>query len=219
MKKSCPVYSIILILLITCLACNKKENSVTPVYNTEAPDQEMWNFDVKVTNKGKLEAHLKAGHMLFFSSKNQSVLNQGVLVDFYNNEGNATSTLTSDSGLFNDKMQDVKAIKNVVVESDSGVTLFTEELSFDQSAEKIFTDKEVKITTTRGDTFYGIGFESDPQLKFWQIKKFHGTAHRGFDLSTAQLKKTRQDSTIDKPANPDSAVAPDTMAEKHDTNK
>ena len=157
----------------------------------EIPDQEMWNFDVKVTKNGKLDAHLKAGHMLYFSDKSQSVMNEGVLVDFYDKDGKLASTLTSDSGLFNEKNQDVKAIRNVVVNSDSGVTLFTEELAFDQAKEKIFTDRDVKITTTKGDTFYGIGFESDPQLRFWEIKKLRGTAHKSIDLSTEQFKKNK----------------------------
>ncbi len=215
MRKSRKICVIVFLALILCAGCTRKENAITPVSNRETPDQEMWNFDVKVTNKGKLEAHLKAGHMLFFSAQNQSFLNEGVLVDFFDNEGKTVSTLTSDSGMFNDKVQNVKAIKNVVVESDSGVTLYTEELSFDQNREKIFTDKAVKITTTQGDTFHGIGFESDPQLKFWKINKFHGIAHRGFDLSTEQLKKTQKDSSVDAPAPPDSLAAPDTMAVKH----
>ncbi len=192
------IYFIGLLLTIISIACNKHEPVVTQSDNGEIPDQEMWNFDVKVTESGKLDAHLKAGHMLHFSEKEQSVMNKGVLVDFYDQDAKLASTLTSDSGLFNEKNQDVKAIRNVIVSSDSGVTLYTEELAYDQGKEKIFTEKDVKITTTKGDTFYGTGFESDPQLKFWEIKNLRGTAHKSVDLSPEQFekeKKSQKDST------------------------
>jgi LPS export ABC transporter protein LptC len=216
--KILQIFIIGLLFIIVSFACNKHEPVVTQSDNEEIPDQEMWNFDVKVTKNGKLDAHLKAGHMLYFSDKEQSVMNQGVLVDFYDKEGNQASTLTSDSGLFNEKNQDVKAIRNVIVNSDSGVTLYTEELAFDQGKEKIFTERDVKITTTKGDTFYGTGFISDPQLKFWEIKKLRGTAHKSVDLSPEQFKKEKESQKDSTGAVIDSLKSeiPDTVEINHE---
>ena len=63
------------------------------------------------------------------------------------------------------------------VVSDSGVTLFTDTLSWDNVREKIFTDDSVKFITESQDTLYGIGFESDVELNNWKILKPTGVFH------------------------------------------
>ena len=69
------------------------------------------------------------------------------------------------------------AIGNVVVLSDSGVTLFTHTLSWDNLKEKVFTDDRVIFITEEQDTLYGIGFESDVELNNWKILKPTGVFH------------------------------------------
>ena len=69
------------------------------------------------------------------------------------------------------------AIGNVVVLSDSGVTLFTDTLSWDNIREKVYTDDEVIFITEEQDTLYGIGFESDVELDNWKILKPTGVFH------------------------------------------
>ena len=69
------------------------------------------------------------------------------------------------------------AIGNVVVLSDSGVTLFTDTLSWDNLREKVYTDDEVIFITEEQDTLYGIGFESDVELDNWKILKPTGVFH------------------------------------------
>jgi hypothetical protein len=69
------------------------------------------------------------------------------------------------------------AIGNVVVLSDSGVTLFTDTLSWDNLREKVYTDDEVIFITEEQDTLYGIGFESDVELKHKKILKPTGVFH------------------------------------------
>ena len=189
------IYIIFIWLLMLLWSCNKPEAvSSKPKDQTAVPDQEMWNFDVRMTDKGKLEAHLRSGHMMLFSDEKDpySILNQGVLVDFYDEDGNHASTLTADSGQYQDKTQNVEAYKNVVIVSDSGVTLHTEAIQYDQEREKIFTDLEVLITTTQGDSFWGDGFESDPHMDNWKINKLNGIAHKGVDMSGESFSKKKE---------------------------
>ena len=72
----------------------------------------------------------------------------------------------------------LQAIDNVIVESDSGVTLYTDTLSWDNTAEIIFTNDLVMITTESNDTLYGIGFESDVNMEHWKILKPRGVTSR-----------------------------------------
>ncbi len=64
-----------------------------------------------------------------------------------------------------------------MVVSDSGETLFTEELLWNNKLQKIISEVDVMITTET-DTLYGIGFESDAGLSSWTIKKPKGKTTR-----------------------------------------
>lgn len=96
------------------------------------------------------------------------------LLKFYNNDGIVKSTLRADSGYVFEKTNDLKALGNVVVESNNSTTLWTEELNWIEKKQKIQTDSTIKYK--KGNKIYsGIGMESDPDLKRIIIKKkFHG---------------------------------------------
>jgi len=70
---------------------------------------------------------------------------------------------------------------NVVVVSDSGVTLYTDTLDWNSELELIYTDNPVMITTEHSDTLYGTGFESDAGLDHWKVIKPTGVTDRGQD--------------------------------------
>jgi LPS export ABC transporter protein LptC len=170
---------------------------------TELPDQEMWDSQFRVMNKGVLEVIVEYGHMARFSDSKRADFDQGVKVDFYNNEGQHASVLTSERAELDERVNDVKAMGNVVVVSDSGVTLFTEEIAYSQETDMIVSEVDVMITTTNGDTIWGTGFESDPQLDNYKILKPHGISHRGLDMSEDRWKAKRDSTELP----PDSTAA------------
>lgn len=195
--------TISIFIVIAFLSC-RSEKSVMVQKDSrgeEVPDQEMWQSTVTSMNKGKKEAVVQYGHMMHYPERKFYQFDDGVKVDFYDKTGAHASVLTSKRGELDEKTNNVKAMQNVVVVSDSGVTLFTEEIAFNQELNKIISTVDVKITTTKGDTFYGIGFESDPQLTNYEIKKLSGKAHKGLDLTMEKWKKeksTLKDSTSSK---------------------
>ncbi len=176
------------------IACNREKPAWVAEQNQtiEMPDQEGWNSTVTATKEGRVEAVVKYGHMMRFSEKKFAKFDQGVTVDFYQPDGRHGSLLTAERGELNETTNDVAAMGNVVVVSDTGVTLHTERLAYSQKNGKIFTEEKVMITTTDGDTLYGTGFESDPNLEHYTIKKVHGKAHAGVDLSTDRWEKKKQ---------------------------
>ena len=76
------------------------------------------------------------------------------------------------------KSNDMKAIGNVVAMSDSGITLFSETLTWNSKEEKLHTKDKIMITTPDADTLYGIGFESDSDLRNWKIINPSGVTGR-----------------------------------------
>ena len=98
-------------------------------------------------------------------------MDQNVDADFYNNQEIYTSNLKSDIAEIDEAKDFLIAMGNVIVVSDSGVTLFTDTLSWNNVDEKIFTDDSVIFITEQSDTLYGVGFKSDLELNNWEILK------------------------------------------------
>jgi len=149
------------------------ENKVKPSIDTsltvdEIPSQESWNSTIFFTDSGKTKAVLKAGHLRVFENSQQTLLDSGLKVDFYNDDQVKTTTLTSKRGRVNDATEDLYAMDSVVAVSDSGVTLKTEELEWRNKDRKIVSDKFVTITSDK-EIIQGYGFESDQHLQNYVI--------------------------------------------------
>ncbi len=188
---------LILFIVLVFFQCDREKPAVVEGNAKQIPNQEMWRFSVTATKNGRLEAIVKSGHMVRYEGKNVSFLDQNIVVDFFDTQGEHASRLTAQRGELNDRTNDVKAMGHVVVVSDSGFTLHSEKLSFDQKRELIVSDVDVMVTTTGGDTLYGKGFESNTDFTKWEIKKPHGIAHTGVDLSPEKWKSkaANEDST------------------------
>ena len=107
--------------------------------------------------------------MRMYEDKRETLLD-GVKLDFYNEEGIKTTTLTSLKGRVDDKTKNMWAIDSVVAKNDSGVTLKTQELMWRHKDKKIVSDKFVTIISPK-EKIQGYGFESDESLKNYVIYK------------------------------------------------
>jgi LPS export ABC transporter protein LptC len=188
--KSISIIIIFQAFFICFFFCQKnQESNVAITGETEYPDQEGWNSTMTSTKDGVLTAVIRYGHMQRFKKSKEVEFDDGIEIDFYDDQGSHTSKLTSDEGKLNEGTNDIEAIKNVVVVSDSGINLKTEQIWWDNSVEKVVTDKFVMITTNKNDTLYGYGFESDQYLDNWSIRKVSGKAGRALDLGTEFKQK------------------------------
>ncbi len=164
---------IFLFLLIYGCSDQSVKPKVISIKTRELPDQESFNTTVVFSDSGVVKAILRAGHIAVYSSRNETLLDEGITVDFYDREGYHTSVLTADRGKVDDMTQDLYAIGNVVARSDSGVVLKTEELKWVNAKRKIVTDKYVEITSPT-EEIRGYGLESDQSLKDYVIFRVSG---------------------------------------------
>jgi LPS export ABC transporter protein LptC len=104
-----------------------------------------------------------------FNDAQETLLDSGVKVDFYDDDEIKTTTLTSVKGKVDDATQNLFAIENVVAVNDSGVKIETDELMWRNSDKKIVSDKFVTITTPSGK-IEGYGFESDQTFRNYVIR-------------------------------------------------
>lgn len=151
-----------------CKADKVKPNVDTKLDVKEIPAQESWKSKILITEKGQTRALLDVGHLRMYTSTQETIIDSGMKVDFYNNFGQKTTTLTSKRGKIDDKTKNLFAYEDVVTVNDSGVVLITEELMWNNSDQKIKTDKFVTITTPT-EVLQGYGFESDQHLRNYVI--------------------------------------------------
>ena len=186
-------------LVLIAINCSREDQDLVSTDETqrEYPSQEGWNSEIRVSNAGRLQAIVKYGHMMKFDNRKVFEFDEGVEVDFFDREGNHTSNLTSDAGEYHEGTEDVFGTGNVVVVSDSGLTLHTERLRWDNRREKIISDTLVMLTTPDYDTLFGIGFESNADLSRRVIRQPWGVTSEGVDFEKIEesfLKSSFPDS-------------------------
>jgi LPS export ABC transporter protein LptC len=160
------------LLAIFTISCGgeKVKPKIKNVNIQELPTQESWNSKIVFTDSGKTSAIVWVGHLRMFTQAQETLIDDNLKVDFYNQYQVKTTTLTSRRGRVDDRTKDLYAIENVVAVNDSGVTLTTEELMWKNSNRKIVSDKFVTINSPK-EKIEGYGFESDEHLKNYIIYK------------------------------------------------
>ena len=134
----------------------------------EIMDNEIWQPIIILTRGDNKIVEAQSEKM--YKNRNESALLVGnVLINFYNDLGDHISILYSDSARINQRNNDLKANGNVYVVSDSGYTLTTHQIVWDNSYKMIVAEDSVMFTTMEGDTLHGVGFESDADLEEWRI--------------------------------------------------
>jgi LPS export ABC transporter protein LptC len=197
-------------MLIFACDSGEQDTRVTKTVTRELPNQEGWNSKIFISQAGKTRAVVYFGHMVHYERRKIYYFDQGVSIDFFDEEENHTSRLTSEKGEYHEQSEDVFGIGNVVVRSDSGVSLHTEALRWDNRMEKIVSDTTVMVTTGEGDTLYGKGFESDPDLNRRVIRHPWGVSERRIEVEKLDESFRKKES----PVSPDSTAAVEDSTEK-----
>ncbi len=100
-------------------------------------------------------------------------LNGRLRVEFYNDSDALEHVLTADSCRFYDAQSNVVVWGNVKIVSTKGEQLNTEELIWNNSIERFFTEKDVKITTGT-QTLEGTGLEANQDFTWYRITRPKG---------------------------------------------
>ena len=169
------VWLILASLFITCGSRGESDNSDS---TEELIENEIWNPLIILSREESRVVAAKAGK-LYKSSNELALLVGNVEVDFFNEEGDHISILYSDSAQINEQSNNLYANGNVFVVSDSGYTLTTSKILWDNRYKMIIAEDSVMFTTTEGDTMYGVGFESDMDLDQWRIFRIYGVTREG----------------------------------------
>lgn len=166
------VLLVIAIFVLGLCGCGEKiRPSVLQGFDTKnGPQQESWHSTVIISDSGKVQAKIVAGYIRKFESPQETLLDSGIVVYFFNEFGKQTTTMTAVHGKVNERTYDIDAYGNVLVVSDDGTRLRSERLFWDNTRRLIHTPDYVSITSPK-ERVQGQGFESDQRLRNYRIFK------------------------------------------------
>ena len=101
-------------------------------------------------------------------------MNNHLVAEFYDDSGKVENVLTADSCRYYEAQGNVLVWDSVHIVSRSGQQLNTDELVWNQSIQKFFTEKPVRITTPT-QILFGEGMEANSDFTWYQITHSKGT--------------------------------------------
>ncbi|HMF88947.1 MAG TPA: LPS export ABC transporter periplasmic protein LptC, partial [Gemmatimonadaceae bacterium] len=132
-------------------------------------DQVMYGVRFKLTDGGVDRAQLRADTAYFFDDNTRIEL-ENVNTTFFTTTGAKDAVLTSRHGTHNNRSGNMVARKNVLVVSEDGRRLTTQELIYNPGRNEISSDSAF-VMTEPNRRLAGIGFRSDPNMNNIQILK------------------------------------------------
>ncbi len=158
-----------LAIVLLSAGCEPTRRADPGASSGELPDQEVGDFVVTETDAGRPEWTMYARSAAMFNARNV-VVARGVRIDFFDDQGERSSTLTAREGEMHQVRRDMVARGNVVLQTTEGTRMSTETLQFLNRRQRIVTDAFVRVER-RGDVLTGYGFESDPNLEHFEFKR------------------------------------------------
>lgn len=141
------------------------------------PRMEIFGARVHFSRAGQTRFVLRAGRIRQFADRSRLDFEDSVRVDFYHPDGGHAARLTARRGEVRADGALLRAWGDVLVRSDSGLVVRTEELAYDRHREKVFTEEFVTVVTP-DDSLSGYGLEASPDLSDWVIKNTSGATRR-----------------------------------------
>jgi LPS export ABC transporter protein LptC len=173
--------TIILLAILSCTAgCGapgkERPAPASGVSVRQLPAQESWDILVAISDSGRQEALIKAGHAAEYhlGAKKELVIDGGVAVTLYDRNGGPPTFMTAGRGILHDN-QDIEAFDKVLIRSGDGTTVNTEHIVRTSRDQMLRSEKFVTVTKP-SQTIRGYGFESDESMKRYKIFKASGEA-------------------------------------------
>lgn len=158
-------------------ACNNDPEQIRALTShTNRSEDRAEDVTIIMSKEGKIKMRLFAHEFVRNSgAKHPYVdMNDKIHAEFYNDSNQIESVLTADSSRYYEDQGNILVWDSVQINRKQGEQLNTSELVWNNSIEKFFTEKEVRIVTAN-ETIYGMGMEANRDFTWYQILHPSGT--------------------------------------------
>lgn len=170
-----------MLLLVSCENDINKIKQLSAAETTVAVDSTT-NVDIIYSDSAKVKLHMTSPLLLQHTDdkhpeKSFQEMPHGVKIVFYDTTRHETGNIVADSAINHVAAKIIEFHKNVVATNAQGDTYKSDELIWDQTARKIYSNKQVTFTTVNGDVSVGSPFTSDEKFLKPQLGHATGLFH------------------------------------------
>jgi LPS export ABC transporter protein LptC len=173
-EKKLIKHSYYISLYVLIIACGSNTDSYTKNNSQNLYDNEIHNPKISIYQDKDLAVSSSSNKLIKDDGKD-AVLVGNVVSNFFNEEGAHITTLYSDSAIVENISNNLKAFGNVTVVSDSGYTLKSNQILWNNQYKLITSEDSILLTDESGNDIRGVGFQSDMDLTNYKIFKFIGS--------------------------------------------
>jgi len=180
MKVSCILQLFILVFGFACGCKNDIETIQALTSDLDLPDQTASNIEIAYTDSGIIQGLIRAPEAIKYSYKEEPFVEfpKGIHVIFFDDSGSEESYIRSNYAIYYNAKRLWEAREQVVAENPmAGEKLETDQLFWDQQAERIYSEKFCKITNSDGVFFGEGGLEARQDMSKWRLKGLSGTVN------------------------------------------
>ena len=171
------VVVMLLLFSVTLFSCNQEVNEVVEVSSDPEISYTMKATQVNtlISDSGITRYRVKAKEWLVFGNAKEphSYFPEGIYVEKFDTTFHTEASIKADTAYYFDKKGLWRLIGNVEVESLQGERFNTSELFWDQKAEKVYSDKYIRIQQ-KEQIITGVGFESNQNMTRYRIFNSQG---------------------------------------------
>ena len=160
------------------LSCEKKSGFIPKSDLLTLPSLTARNIETVINDSGKLQVKMYAPIVEQYDNKvlPYTEFKSGIKVVFYEGKKDSVASVTSKYAKYTKKDNLWVLRDSVVVINEKGDRLETELLNWNQTTDRIYTDRFVKITNVDQITM-GTGLESNSKMTVVKIKKVTATIY------------------------------------------
>lgn len=166
----------ILLLALLAGSCKNDPKEIDKLVNKGTPQEDRaTDVTILYSEYGKTKVRLYAKEFIRneVAKPPYTDMKNGLKVEFFNDSLKVESVLTARYGRIYEKQENVLLRDSIVVVNKKGERLNTEELVWNQSIRKFYTEKFVKIYTPT-QVMYGDGLEANEDFSWYEIKNPKG---------------------------------------------
>ena len=161
-------------LIIFLFSCTNDPYLVQEfIFEERIPVEQIKQGEFIHTEQGNLKVKINADLIQRYQEEQPALLfSNNISVVFYDGYSKIISKLNSELATIDEEKKIMTASRNVILEGvDKKIE--TQELIWDEKTDKIYTDKKVKITTSK-EVIFGEGFISNIDFSVFSIEKING---------------------------------------------
>ncbi|MBX2926255.1 MAG: LPS export ABC transporter periplasmic protein LptC [Saprospiraceae bacterium] len=157
-------------------ACERRASDVLPDILLNNPNLELLeDVEILYSDSAFVKVRVRGPVMLYHTERNdpRQEFIEGVEVDFLDRNQEVVSRLTAKYAIRRESIGTIIVRDSVVWQSSQNERLTTDEMTWDERLQKVFTDRFVVITRPE-EILYGRGFEADQDFTNITMKAVEG---------------------------------------------